>query len=64
MHHPQAVLKPGMVSTGKHFMAVSKLLQVLQPFEDGGVDDLVGEWAQLQEDGGVNQSRLWGAARV
>ena len=50
MHHPQAVLKPGMVPTGEDFMAVSKLLQVLQPFEDGGVDDFVGEWAQLQED--------------
>ena len=49
MHDTQAVLKPGVVPTWKHFMAVAKLFQVFQSLEYCCVDYLIGQWAQLRK---------------
>ena len=41
---------PGVVSSWENFMDRLKLLDALQPFEDGCVDDLLGQPGNLDID--------------
>ena len=48
MHHPEAVLKPGVNTTRVDLVHTTKLLQTLQPLEYVGVDDFISKWAELK----------------